>query len=255
MGYTTEFEGQVTVTPPLNPHEIAYLRQFSESRRMSRTNGPYFIGSGFRGQGVEPDIRDYNSPPPGQPGLWCEWVPTEDGSAIEWDGGEKFYASEEWMTYLIDTFLKPGAALASELGALVPGRVYPSEFAHFTFDHELNGVIDAQGEAADDRWRLMVTGNEVTVQRAQVVFPDAVVTWPEDSEQVAGSEWQAGLRRCERCGPDLGDDDEPDTEDVYYDCCEHCEHMTAAEHDEEDNAHTEPCPHGCNGSQAEVNDA
>ena len=28
---------------------------------------------------------------------------------------EKFYNSEEWMTYLIDLFLKPGAVVASEL--------------------------------------------------------------------------------------------------------------------------------------------
>ena len=66
------------------------------------------------------------------------------------------------MTYLIDLFLKPGAVVASELANLVPGRHYSAEFWHFTFDHELNGVIDAQGEDDDDRWRLVVTGNAVT---------------------------------------------------------------------------------------------
>jgi hypothetical protein len=75
---------------------------------------------------------------------------------------EKFYYAEEWMTYLIDMFLKPGAVLASELPNPVPGRHYPEEFRHFTFDHDLNGAFDAQGDYDDDRWRLIVTGNTVS---------------------------------------------------------------------------------------------
>jgi hypothetical protein len=152
MGYTTEFDGSVSISPPLNRHEIAYLQKFAASRRMDRTRGPYFVGgSGLFGQGHDPDITDHDQPPAGQPGLWCEWEPTEDGTAIKWNGWEKFYNSEQWMTYLIDTFLRPSAALATELASPVPGRHYPKEFRHFTFDHELNGVIDAQGEDDDDR--------------------------------------------------------------------------------------------------------
>ena len=88
-----------------------------------------------------------------------------DGTAIKWNGVEKFYNSEAWMSYLIDLFLKPGVGLASELANPVPGRHYSAEFRHFTFDHELNGAIDAQGEDNDDRWRLIVTGNTVTSVR------------------------------------------------------------------------------------------
>jgi hypothetical protein len=166
MGYTTEFEGSVNISPPLNAHEIAYLRKFARSWRMDREFGPYFVdGSGFKGQGDDPDIRNGGPPPPEQPGFWCEWEPTEDGTAIKWNGGEKFYDSVEWMTYLIDTFLKPGAALASELASPVPGRHYPGELRHFTFDHELNGILNAQGEEEEDQWQLAVTGNAVTTVR------------------------------------------------------------------------------------------
>jgi len=70
------------------------------------------------------------------------------------------------MTYIIDTFLKSGAVLASELASPVPDRHYSEEFRHFTFDHELNGVIDARGEDEDDQWQLVVTGNTVTSVRA-----------------------------------------------------------------------------------------
>ena len=83
MGYTTEFDGSVSISPPLNAHKIAYLPKFAASRRMDRARGPYFVdGSGPFGQGHDDDIRDFN---------------------------KKFCNSEAWMSYLIDLFLKPGA--------------------------------------------------------------------------------------------------------------------------------------------------
>ncbi len=164
MGYTTDFEGSVTVEPPLNVHEIAYLRKFAQTRRMARTLGPYHVdGLGSFGQGQDADVLNYNQPPEEQPGLWCDWEPTEDGTGIEWNGTEKFYNSVEWMRYLIDTFLKPSATVrnaATEERHL--GWFYPAEFAHFTFDHVVNGTIAAQGEDPDDTWRLVVTDNVVT---------------------------------------------------------------------------------------------
>jgi hypothetical protein len=173
MGYSTEFEGVVGIDPPLNGHEIAYLRKFSETRRMLRDLGPYFAdGSGLRGQGDDSDIRDFNSPPPDQPSLWCDLVPTEDGTGIEWNGGEKFHSAEIWMAYLIDTFLKAGATVQGELANPVAGRHYSPAFEHFTFDHVANGVMDAQGEDPEDRWRLVVTANVVTVQKARIVWDD-----------------------------------------------------------------------------------
>jgi hypothetical protein len=170
MGYTTEFDGSVAVTPPLNPSEIDYLARFADSRRFSRVAGPYALDeTGFRG----PDVIDYNQPPEGQPSLWCNWAPTADGTAIGWNEAEKFYDSAEWMQYLIDTFLRPGATLQAELAQPVPGRVYDDAFAGFTFDHTVNGTIDAQGEDPDDTWRLVVQDNLVSK-----VTPQA--TWPED---------------------------------------------------------------------------
>jgi hypothetical protein len=164
MGYTTDFYGQVVVSPPLNASEIAYLDKFAETRRMDRERGPYFVdGSGMFGQGGDSDIRDHNEPPEGQPGLWCQWIPTDDGKAIGWDGGEKFYYAEEWMVYIIDHFLRPGARA---------GASGEKQFADFTFDHVVNGAIEAQGEDPDDKWRLVVEDNEVRVQQARTVWED-----------------------------------------------------------------------------------
>ncbi|WP_017593775.1 hypothetical protein [Nocardiopsis potens] len=174
MGYTTVFSGQVAVTPPLNEHEIAYLTKFSRTRRVDRENGPYYVedasgggtrdASGYATRGASSrvteraaDVRDADRPPEGQPELWCQWVPTEDGAAIVWDEVEKFYGAEEWMRYLIDHFLKPGARAQAD-----PGPVPPAEFARFTFDHSVSGVIEAEGEDFEDRWRLVVEDNRVT---------------------------------------------------------------------------------------------
>ena len=154
MGYTTTFHGQIAINPPLNEAERAYLTKFSETRRMNRLSGPYFVdGSGYRGQGKDGDIVDDNEPPLGQPGLWCQWVPTADGRGLEWDGGEKFYDSVAWMQYLIDHFLKSDAI----------GKGAP-ELAGFTFDHVLSGKIEAEGEERSDLWTLVVTDNKVEAE-------------------------------------------------------------------------------------------
>lgn len=170
MGYTTNFDGQLTVTPPLNVHEIAYLNRFCETARFHRTRGPYFVsGSGSFGQGIDPDVLDEGRRhPPEQPGKWCQWVPSDDGTRIEWDQGEKFYDADHWMAYLIDTFFKPGATVARELADPIPDRDYPEQFAHFTFDHLINGTIEAVGEEEGDSWRLEVRDNVVYVMHLRL---------------------------------------------------------------------------------------
>jgi hypothetical protein len=144
MGYSTSFEGQVTVTPPLNAAEVAFLAAFADSRRHQRPDGPYSTTD------ARYDQDGYNTPPEGQPGLWCNWEATPDGTGIRWNGAEKFYYAAEWMTYLIDHFLKPAAHAQGHPG-----------FEKFTFDHTVTGLIKAQGDEPDDTWDLVVDDNEV----------------------------------------------------------------------------------------------
>ena len=153
MGYTTDFSGSVAVVPALNAEEIAYLKKFAQSRRVQSTQGPYFVDrSGDFGQGPE-GVTDCNSPPDGQPGLWCQWVPTDDGSAIEWDGGEKFYNAPEWMKYIIEHFIGPSPKAKVALP--------------FLQGHTCNGEIEAQGEESDDKWLLIVKDNIVSIAESK----------------------------------------------------------------------------------------
>jgi hypothetical protein len=156
MGYTTDFTGHVTVDPPLNPAEVAFLRAFAETRRQTVPEGPYSTKDYGWGQLPE-GASDW--PPEGQPSRWCDWEPTQDAAGIEWNGVEKFDAADIWMQYLIDHFLKPGAAAQG-----LPG------FEEFTFDHTVNGVINAQGEREDDVWRLVVVANVVEKVEQETPF-------------------------------------------------------------------------------------
>jgi hypothetical protein len=125
---------------------------------MNRTRGRYYAepGNNF-GQDHTPDVLDYNRPPPGQPGLWCHWVPTEDGREIEWDGGEKFYDAAAWMQYIINHFLKPGCFAKCALPFLQA-------------NHVVNGNIEAHGEDHDDQWLLRVINNKVTTHAGRTVY-------------------------------------------------------------------------------------
>lgn len=181
MGYTTEFKGRFTLDKPLSQEQADYLRQFNETRRMRRNahkvekladpkriavglplggpEAPYFVGGlGFAGQENDASVLDHNSPPNGQPGLWCQWVPTEDRTGIEWDGGEKFYDYEEWIQYLIDHFLKP-------------------------WGYALTGRVSWRGESFDDRGVLVATGDKVEAKKGK---PE-----PEEDDGEHSNDWDA----------------------------------------------------------------
>lgn len=168
MGYTTDFHGSIKIEPALSQEEADFLNAFSGSRRMNRAQGPYHIGSGDFGQDRDDDIVDYNQPPPGQPGLWCQWVTNEDCTAIEWDGGEKFYCAEEWMQYIIEHFIGSDP---------VAKKVDPEAFA-FLQGHTLTGEIFAEGEETGDLWKIEVRDNVVTRVEGHVSYEDA---YPPDT--------------------------------------------------------------------------
>ncbi|GIV43869.1 MAG: hypothetical protein KatS3mg035_0992 [Bacteroidia bacterium] len=146
MGYTTDFLGSFKLNKPLSPKMKEFLTKFAETRRMARkqpemygVEGEFYVDShsdGQMGQSRTSDIIDYNNPPITQPGLWCQWVPNENGTAIEWDCGEKFYYYTEWLMYLIHKILAPNG-------------------------YVLNGQVTWQGEETGDVGEIYVENNKV----------------------------------------------------------------------------------------------
>lgn len=153
MGYTTDFEGSFNITPVLSQKDNEFLTKFSETRRMARNVGPeygiegefYVDGTGWAGQDSDTTVIDYNRPPSTQPGLWCQWVPTDDGSELVWDGGEKFYNYVEWLQYLIDKILAPRG-------------------------YTLNGECQWFGENRDDVGVIIVKNNKVTTKVGKLTY-------------------------------------------------------------------------------------
>jgi hypothetical protein len=167
MGYTTDFWGELSITPPLTQAQVAYINDFSATRHMVRDvtklkgvpdplrrkvglplgeQGEYFLGkspkppkgkSFFMIPNRHPEsIIDGNREPDSQPGLWCQWIVNEEGTELKWDEGEKFYYYVEWLEYLIKHFFGPW------------GRT-------------LEGQIHWEGEDSNDKGVIWVKDNKV----------------------------------------------------------------------------------------------
>lgn len=136
-------------------------------------DGAYYVGNTLDfGQARTPDVVDSNTPPGSpsssnfygigdyerlmaakdmavaegaQPGLWCQWVPNESGTAIVWDGGEKFYEYVEWLRYLVEHFLRP-------------------------WGYQLDGEVDWVGEDSDDRGVIEVIANKINTKIGRMVY-------------------------------------------------------------------------------------
>jgi hypothetical protein len=126
MGYQTEFNGEFKVKPTLRQEDFHDLRLFSQE-----------------------DHREENK---GYPGIWCQWVPNDDGTAIVWDGGEKFYNYVEWLKYLLHIYLKPKG-------------------------YVLNGKMHWCGEEEDDKGWIIVEDNHIFTRRMKPITYGPKMPW------------------------------------------------------------------------------
>ncbi len=203
-----------------------YLLAFGNSRRVARNakalrtvadplreavglplgpEGCYFIGTATdaRGESHHESIVDGNRPPNDQPGLWCQWVPDENGSSLQWDGHEKFHNFAEWLEYAIEHFFKPW-------GCVVNGRV---EWQGG--DEADRGVLVARNNTVDVLGAIVVyEGREARRlkvflchaaedrRRARRLFArlrdDNLEPWLDESNLLPGSDWELEIKRALR---------------------------------------------------------
>jgi len=150
MGYTTTFDVGFGIVPPLAKTDLEFLKKFNETRRMKRVGmAPEFgvDGEFYVGGDEHLNCTDGNEPPSTQPGLWCQWVPTDDGCYLRWDEGEKFYEYVPWLVYLIAKVLKPRGYI-------------------------VNGECTWEGEESDDRGKIVVKDNMVYTRQGYVDYGD-----------------------------------------------------------------------------------
>jgi hypothetical protein len=86
----------------------------------------------------EPLIDQYLVPPADQPGVYCNWTPNDDGTAIVWDEGMQFYHYTRWMRYLINHFFIPWGIT-------------------------VNGDMEFIGQNKDDRGNITIVNNEIDI--------------------------------------------------------------------------------------------
>jgi hypothetical protein len=167
MGYTTDFIGWVQIEPPLNQHETDYLRAFNRTRRWDRSEGRFVVlAHPLADDEPESDVDAYNRPAKGEPGLWCPWTVTGDGTAIAHDGREKAYDATRWLEYLIRTFLRPGAYASTVDDPVLEG---------FTFDHVCDGAIASCRRDTGRVAVILVIDNEVEERVLLPGIPEGVV--------------------------------------------------------------------------------
>jgi len=118
MGYTTDFSGQFKLNKQIDFNLLKKFEKLNE------------------GEDIGED---------GQIDGFCQWMPTDDGMAIEWDGEEKFYEYVEWLQWIIDKLLKPNG-------------------------YVLNGEVEWSGEEPSDLGKIIVKDNTVEVKEAKISY-------------------------------------------------------------------------------------
>jgi hypothetical protein len=125
MGYTTIFDGDMTLTPALTPEQVATLRSLTSHRHStdegtdieatipydmptnvlpSHAWAPVFHSGVSNARYSGADFGSFSDP---FPSIWCNWDVSDDGATFAWSGGEKFYNYEGWLRFLITHFFVP----------------------------------------------------------------------------------------------------------------------------------------------------
>lgn len=202
MGYTTEFKGQLKFDRPLAPAHVAYLRAFSGSRRMKRRvattakladpvrkatslgvglEGGYYVGTD------NATVVDANTPPTGQPGLYCKWTVTEDGQFLEWNGQEKFSNYVQWLGCLLSSFLIPWGYSAT--GVLVYQGEDKEDYGTLTV---INNIMVRKVIEKDDR---ITTVNVLEISDVETMSVSQLVSFNYEGDN---DDEDDGLRSAEK---------------------------------------------------------
>lgn len=175
MSYPIRFSGQFAITPPLQHPHWVYLRAFAKVRHVRRDaaqaeqvrdeartavglpigeEGGYCVASEWSSA----SLLDANYPPSGQPSLYCQWMPNEQGTALVWDQGESFYDSVEWLEYLIRHFLA-------------------------RWGYVLAGTVTWQGREVEERGTITVEDNQTVGGNRSATTQQPAPTQPSDMPQ------------------------------------------------------------------------
>ena len=134
----------------IGPHAMLYIPPKTLPKSMQNPDSPlnrFMIDSNFRDKD-DLTVLNYNSPAPGVPSLWCQWI-MSDHSTLEWNGGEKFYVYDQWLEFLIKNFFEPAG-------------------------YSLNGYVHWRREDFDDIGTIAVKDNVMHVFQNEHLTPEEI---------------------------------------------------------------------------------
>ena len=161
MGYSTDFNGTIKISPNLKELDKEFLDKFFQIRHMKRDmtklkdisenlikeygkDGCFYLKDYNNFNEMYDDKTIININDSGDmPSLYCNLEIVEDNgeSFVQWNGSEKTYGvnvENGWFTWLIDNFFKPCG-------------------------YVLNGEMTWQGEEDDDTGTIKIENNIVSL--------------------------------------------------------------------------------------------
>ena len=135
MGYSTEFYGEFKLNRELSHKEWLELRALASYNDSLYAN--------------------YTDTPETIPKSYLQWEPNEDGTAIRWNGGEKFYDYIHWLRWLTKRYLKPHGLV-------------------------INGKIEWRGDEVADIGVITAVDNKITSKKTKI---EGLTTCPKCSHE------------------------------------------------------------------------
>ncbi|GAA4402844.1 hypothetical protein GCM10023168_13750 [Fodinibacter luteus] len=174
MGFSTRYLGFLEITPHLNPAEVEWLSGFADWGGLPDgdplrlpMNPRASVAKAFEAGGGA------LSPPRNIPRGVHDWRVCAHGDRIAWRASEKSNDAVQTLTFLVGHYLGPDA---------VARRSDNPDFAEFTFDHRLDGVIAGERDDTDELFLLRVTDSRITQETLVAgvpawLMPEALEDW------------------------------------------------------------------------------
>lgn len=173
MGFNTDYLGHLTITPPLNEAEGEWLRGFADWEALP-DGDPFALPMNPRAALAKAfaDAGGSMRPSRAVPYGVGHWRVCEHGDRIDWHRADKSNDAAEALSFLVEYYLGPNAR-ARDCGN--------PDFAEFTFDHHLDGVVVAVRNDTEEMFLLRVTNSRIT---RETVVPG--VAWWNDPDAADG---------------------------------------------------------------------
>lgn len=156
MGYDTTYLGHLTITPRLNHAEVEWLSGFADWGALGGGD-PHHLPMNPRASLREEfaENRGVLAASHTVPSGVGDWLVSIHGDRISWRRREKSNDATQSLRFLVEHFLGPDASAKDSANP---------DFAAFTFDHRLDGIIAGCRDDTDELFLLRVIDSEVEME-------------------------------------------------------------------------------------------